>query len=161
MLAILTSCQRNVINSNTETKADMNMKRIGLLSFATILGLGLAGCMDHYEPNGKHYSEGDRTGVVNKFSFKGLDNCKRWEGELVMGGLRTNSQTTSDGDTIDTLAANIWVFTVPKDRKDLISTIKEANADGLRVTISYDQVQSPDPCESSSGYFVTAVKTRK
>ena len=96
--------------------------------------------------HGIDYSDGDRVGTVTKFSFKGLI-CKTWEGEMVLGGLR------SDGDN---MVANIWAFTVDEPR--FVKPIQEAMLSGKRVKITYHQGALSGPCTASSdGYFVRGV----
>lgn len=100
------------------------------------------------------YSEGERTGLVNKLSHKGWI-CKTWEGEMNMGGFRNSSSTDSDGNTTSSLVANVFEFTVQDP--EIVQQIKEAMASSQIVTLEYDQQKLYNPCDSSTGYFITAV----
>ena len=51
-----------------------------LLSAALLSAISLSACSP--------YSEGERTGVVQKLSYKGIV-CKSYEGEQLLGGLRS------------------------------------------------------------------------
>lgn len=97
------------------------------------------------------YSEGDRTGVVNKISKKGI-LFKTWEGELLMGGLRT--KTNSDGNP--TTVANIFVFSVTDEdvAKDLIAVARE----GKMSTLVYDQYLIPSPLNRKTSYIIRKVE---
>ena len=118
------------------------MKNVLLLGAVALL---LAGCFD--------YSEGERVGVINKFSRKGLI-CKTWEGEMNLGGFRNKSD--SNGGT--SVVANIFQFTV--EDETLIPKIKEAMASGETVTLGYRQ-ELFNFCNTDSGYFITSVEAAK
>lgn len=85
-----------------------------------ISNLGCAGC-------GRGYSDGERVGVVVKFSHKGLI-YKSWEGELNLGG------TIASGNGV---VPSTWLFTV-RDEK-LLSKVQEALSSGKRVKCKYIQ----------------------
>jgi len=65
------------------------------MKYAWILALLLTAC-------GRGYSEGERSGVIFKFSSKGLI-WKSWEGEMNLGGMRG-------------AVTNTWKFTLKDDR---------------------------------------------
>lgn len=68
---------------------------MGFAMLATVMATsGCTGC-------GSDYSDGDRVGVVTKFSRKGLV-CKSWEGEMTLTGFRPAENNA--------MVANIWKF---------------------------------------------------
>lgn len=87
------------------------------------------------------YSEGDRGGVLQKFSRKGWV-CKTYEGELalyIVGGV----------------APEIWHFSVrdPKVAERLASVV------GERVQLRYTEHRGvPTSCFGETGYFVEDVQ---
>lgn len=87
------------------------------------------------------YSQGTRTGYVQKLSRKGWV-CKTWEGELAM--------TTQPG-----VAPTMFLFTVRDD-----SVAREITAvEGKQVTLTYEEHQGmPTSCFGETGHFVTAVR---
>lgn len=91
------------------------------------------------------YSEGERTGVVVKFSRKGL-LIKSWEGTMNLGGMSGGSNTVP----------NTWDFTVTDHR--FISEIQSALESGRPVTIKYIQWLL-SPIRMDSDYEVVRVKT--
>ena len=87
------------------------------------------------------YSNGERTGYVQKISKKGWV-CKTWEGELAM--------TPVPGS-----APQIFQFTVPDDA--VAETITKTS--GRQVSLMYAQRKGvPSTCFGESEYFVTAVR---
>jgi len=87
------------------------------------------------------YSEGDRSGVLQKFSRKGWV-CKTWEGEIAMS-------------TVPGVAPTIWEFTVRDD--EVAKRVNEAI--GERVVIHYSEhFGVPTSCFGNTRYFVNAVK---
>lgn len=102
-----------------------------------------------------NYSTGERTGIITKFSFKGM-LWKTWEGELLQGGIRKNQNGSE---------ANVFAFSLDPDRaKDqnngqLIDTIQVALENGLPVRLSYSEEQLTN-CGSrgETSHFITAIK---
>lgn len=87
------------------------------------------------------YSEGDRAGVVQKFSKKGW-LCKTWEGELAMS-------------TVPGVAPTIWPFTV----RDETVAKKISDAMGHRVVLQYAEHRGvPTTCFGETPYYVDSVK---
>jgi len=87
------------------------------------------------------YSEGTRTGFVQKISKKGWV-CKTWEGEMAM--------TAQPG-----VAPVLFLFTV---RSDSVAAAITAAA-GKQVTLTYEEHQGvPSSCFGDTGYFVTGVQ---
>lgn len=87
------------------------------------------------------YSNGTRTGFVQKLSRKGWI-CKTWEGEMAM--------TAQPG-----VAPTIFAFTVRSDSVAQAITAVE----GKQVTLTYEEHQGvPSSCFGETGHFVTAVR---
>jgi len=87
------------------------------------------------------YSEGDRTGYMQKLSLKGWI-CKTWEGELAMSNVPGQMPEK-------------FYFTVRSD------SLAEAmrRFDGKRVVLSYAQhVKVPTSCLGDTEYWVTAIR---
>lgn len=117
------------------------MKRAFLAAF---LSVGLLAC-------GEGYSNGSRAGTITKFSHKGIF-CKTWEGELLMGGMRNN--TDSKGNV--TLSANVWAFSVTDP--EIVSQVQAAMDEGRTVVLEYDQWVATPVCSAESQYIVVGVK---
>jgi hypothetical protein len=113
---------------------------------AALAALALTAC-------GRGYSNGERAGVVTKFSEKGLV-WKSWEGELNLGGMR--SQSTDNGGVA--MVANIWRFSVKDDR--IVYEIQNALESGDSVSLRYTEWMAM-PLDIDSSYEVTAVVPRK
>jgi hypothetical protein len=90
------------------------------------------------------YSEGNRSGILQKFSKKG-NIFKTYEGELVM------SSITSTGNT--TIASEKFYFSVKDD------SIAKALFDfeGKHVTLHYEQKRSHLPWDGETDYFVNGI----
>lgn len=86
------------------------------------------------------YSNGQRVGIVNKFSKKG-NIFKTYEGELMQRALSTT------GDT--------WLFSV-KDEA-VAREIENAMNQGARVSIQYCEKYYVFPWEGDTGYFIEKV----
>ena len=87
------------------------------------------------------YSEGERTGYVQKISKKGWV-CKTWEGELAM--------TPVPGS-----APQIFLFSVPNGQ--VADQIMKSS--GHQVSLMYEQHKGvPSGCFGETEYFVTSIK---
>jgi hypothetical protein len=87
------------------------------------------------------YSEGERAGVLQKFSRKGWV-CKTYEGELAVS-------------IVPGVAPTIWNFSV---REETIARQIE-QALGRRVVIHYKEHKGiPTYCFGETGYFVDSVR---
>ena len=73
------------------------------------------------------YSDGIRTGVVQKFSKKGYV-IRNWEGELVMEGNKFNQAS----------GGNIWKFSV--NDAAIAQKIEDATMNAKSVSLKYCQV---------------------
>ena len=74
------------------------------------------------------FSEGDRAGVVSKFSQKGYI-IKTHEGELNVG---------AQGQ-VGNLAENIWAFSVVGSDPKIVNKLSESMLSGKRVRLHYEQ----------------------
>lgn len=107
-----------------------------LLSLAILITM--TGCVD--------YSEGFRTGVITKFSTKGIF-CKTDEGTLSLGYTKNGTGTVSSGD---------WEFTIEDD--SVIPDIERATREGYPVKLYYEQELMVSPCRADTVYFVYRVE---
>lgn len=89
------------------------------------------------------YSDGERSGVVTKFSHKGM-MLKTWEGELNMGGFDEGG------------VASTWQFSV--DTPEVVEKVKEAQRAGGRWTLTYRQQFMSQSWKGQTEYFVTDVE---
>jgi hypothetical protein len=86
------------------------------------------------------YSDGERAGVLQKFSRKGWV-CKTYEGELAMS-------------TVPGVAPTIWEFSVRDERA--VPHLNEAI--GKRVVLHYTEHRGiPTTCFGHTAYFVDSV----
>ena len=91
-----------------------------------------------------NYSEGERSGVLQKFSHKGWV-CKTDEGELAM-------------TTVPGVAPVIWEFSA-RD-KDVIPQLRAAI--GKRVVVHYtEHLGIPTTCFGQTAYFVDSVSVQE
>lgn len=89
------------------------------------------------------YSDGDRAGVVQKFSKKGW-LCKTWEGELLLL-------------TLPTVAPEKFAFSV---RDEAVAKQIMANI-GKRMVLSYSQHKGvPSSCFAETEYFIERVQSQ-
>lgn len=123
-----------------ENKKKRNLKPY-LFGFLALLalGLGVKGCV---YVGGMTYSDGERTGVITKFSHKGM-LVRTWEGELNMGGFDQGG------------VATIWNFSV--DDPAIVEKIQQAQRDGGRWTLKYRQQFMQQSWRGATDYFVIDV----
>lgn len=89
------------------------------------------------------YSEGDRTGYLQKFSRKGWV-CRTYEGELAM-------------TTVPGTAPTLWTFSVWDEQ--IAKQINDLNLLGKRVILHYREYRGiPTNCFGDTGYFVDGAK---
>jgi hypothetical protein len=91
------------------------------------------------------YSEGNRAGILQKFSRKG-NLFKTYEGELVMSSIASTSNTT--------LASEKFFFSV---KEDSIAQVL-FGFEGKRVTLHYEQKRSHLPWNGETDYFIDGIK---
>ncbi len=86
------------------------------------------------------YSDGERAGVLQKFSRKGWV-CKTWEGELAM-------------TTVPGVAPVLWQFSVRDDR--VAEQVRRAL--GRWVVVRYEEHRGvPTSCFGETPYFVDSI----
>ena len=89
------------------------------------------------------YSNGWRSGIVQKFSRKGYV-CKTWEGELAM-------------TTVPGVAPTIWLFSV---RDDSVAQ-QISQAIGNRIDMHYEEKRGiPTDCFGSTDYWVDSIRVK-
>ena len=93
------------------------------------------------------YSEGERSGVVNKLSSKGWI-CKTWEGQLNLGGM------ASDANGIATV--NTWEYSVSDPI--VVQKLEDAASTGRRATLVYKQYFINGRCNGMTEYNIVDVK---
>lgn len=91
------------------------------------------------------YSEGNRAGVLIKFSHKGYV-FKTYEGELNIGGLG-NVPNTAQGN-------QIWYFSV----KDKAMADKLMTLEGRKVSLHYKEIVKAMPWEGETNHFVVGAE---
>lgn len=96
------------------------------------------------------FSEGSRSGVIQKLSKKGI-YWKTWEGELNLG--YTESDTDSKGH--QTLRPAMFFFSVSSD--EVAAKLKKAEIGGKRVTVDYKQYWLRGYDKGGTAYDVTNV----
>ena len=92
------------------------------------------------------YSDGNRTGLLQKFSHKG-NMFKTYEGELVLSGISGNSMTP--------ISSEKFYFSVDKDAvaKQLM------NYEGQKVVLHYQQMNGRLFWRGDTEYLVDSVRT--
>lgn len=94
------------------------------------------------------YSEGNRSGILQKFSKKG-SLFKTYEGELIM------SSITSTGNS--TIASEKFLFSV----RDKAVAKKMFEMEGQQITVHYEQKRNHLPWSGDTDYFVTGIVPKK
>ena len=96
------------------------------------------------------YSEGSRSGVIQKLSKKGVV-WKTWEGELNLG----YNDSRIDLEGRQTIVPAVFLFSCSSD--DTAKSLREAEQAGRRVTIDYKQYVLRGWDKGSTSYDVTKV----
>lgn len=94
------------------------------------------------------YSDGNRAGVIIKFSRKGF-LMKTYEGELNIGGMGNIPNTAQTNE--------IWNFSV-RD-KAMADTIMHLQ--GRKVSVHYHEVVKAMPWQGETNYFVDGIEVIK
>ncbi len=92
------------------------------------------------------FSEGDRAGVVSKFSQKGV-LVKTHEGELNVG---------AQGD-VGNMSVNIWPFSVANNDPEIIQKLSDSMLSGKRVRLHYEEKYFNYFWLGDTKYYVTKV----
>ena len=114
---------------------------LGILTIVIILALGGFIYWKYYFV----YSEGNRSGILQKFSYKGTI-FKTYEGELILSSIRSTGNIT--------LASEKFFFSVKN--KDVAK--KMENMQGHFVTLHYKMKNGTLPWQGDSPYIVDSVK---
>jgi hypothetical protein len=128
--------------STPAAKPGLLRRHWGKFSLLTLIGVPLIGMsLWVLAAFAYTYSEGTRTGYVQKLSRKGWI-CKTWEGELAM-------------TTVPGTAPQIFHFSVRND-----SVAKEIEKiEGSQVQLSYEEHRGvPTSCFGETSYFVDGVR---
>lgn len=118
------------------------MKRI----LALALAVPLAGCFE--------LSDGQFAGQITYFTKRGFF-CKTWEGQVIMGGMRKETHTASDGSSVTSSVANTSRFTV--EDPSLVSKIQAAFESGRPVRLNYKKEFVTFCRSDGDNNFVTGV----
>ena len=103
--------------------------------------------------NSVEYSDGQRVGVINKISNKGLF-WKTYEGEMALEGLVGGNN----------VAANLWDFSIDNQSRrgenvdSLYSKIKKYQEEGTKVKITYKEPFATWPWRSETDYLIQTVE---
>jgi hypothetical protein len=114
------------------------------VAFVAAAAFGITNFLGNYE-----YSNGQRTGGVDKLSEKGI-GCKTWEGQLAMDNLVAGKQGSM---------TNSFAFSV-KDPA-VVKQLQDAQQEGLKVSLTYAETVFHWPCEQDTDYEVTKVTALK
>jgi hypothetical protein len=126
---------------NTAKQATMNFLRKLLY---VILGLGIFALVLSFLGTKVAYSEGERAGVVSKFSKKGFI-FKTFEGELNVGAQGQAGNMTN----------NLWAFTVDSEDPVVVKKLEDAMLSGKRIRLHYEQRYLKFSWMGDTEYFVT------
>lgn len=114
------------------------LAKVSLIEMLVVLGILvvlsvalLAPCVRAFGGVNIEYSDGSRSGMVQKLSKKGVI-WKTWEGEMYLG--HNKSVGTDNGTTI---VPEMFRFSVSSD--EVATEIKKAETSGDRVTLEYKQ----------------------
>lgn len=133
-------------SSFQSTLSNILMKILKLFIVIIILGAVSAWGLTKFA-----YSEGERAGVVSKFSKKGYV-FKTYEGELNVG---------AQGQ-VSNMNQNIWAFTLQNsDDTAIVNNLEEAMLYGKRVRLHYEQRIFKFFWMGDSEFFVTKVDVAK
>jgi len=94
-----------------------------------------------------NYSEGNRSGTLQKFSKKG-NIFKTYEGELIMSSISSTSNTT--------IASEKFFFSV----SDEAVAKKLFDLEGNQVTLHYEERRGHLPWMGETNYFITEIKSQ-
>jgi hypothetical protein len=94
------------------------------------------------------YSEGNRSGILQKFSKKG-NIFKTYEGELIMSSIASTGNTT--------IASEKFFFSV----KDESVAKVLFNLEGKHVTLHYTQKRGHLPWNGETDYYVNSIVESK
>ncbi len=120
-----------------------------------VLALSLGCCTS---ANSWHYSSGERVGVINKLSRKGMI-WETYEGQMALEGLV--------GGQHNTTAANVWNFSIDETAangenvEELSEQLRDAMISGDKVKVTYKEVLSGWPWRGRTDHYIQSVKPLK
>ena len=135
----------------TNQYGELNFGKIATAG-ALVISLLVGGCGSQL--NNWEYSEGKRTGMINKVSKKGLF-WQTYEGQMALEGIVSNGQSSG---------ANVWDFSIDsqarhgENTEDIAKKLNEAFESGKKVKISYREVAKSWPWRGETDYFVQKVE---
>ena len=119
----------------------------GSILFGTYQGIG----------NNIEYSEGIRTGMINKLSEKGLF-WKTYEGQMALEGIVSGNNS---------VGANVWDFSLDRQArhgenpKELAEKIRQYLETGTKVKVNYVEPLATWPWRSGTDYLIQSVEPVK
>ncbi|MBK9105140.1 MAG: hypothetical protein IPL92_11380 [Saprospiraceae bacterium] len=124
------------------------MKKVKKIAIWVLIILVAVGSFMFYWHYFNTYSEGNRAGILQKFSKKG-SIFKTYEGELIMSSIATTGNTT--------IASEKFFFSV-NDEKVANELF---NLEGKHVTLEYEQKRGHLPWSGDTDYFVTRIVAKE
>jgi hypothetical protein len=119
-----------------------NVKKYGIISLVILLVIGISYVT--FMSFGS-YSDGNRAGVLDKFSRKGVI-FKTWEGELRVG-------------SEDRIAPQKFIFSVNSSEEQTIKELE--NSSGKQIRVFYKEKYWVFPWQGESKYFIYKVEPVK
>ena len=107
--------------------------------------------------NGIEYSQGIRTGMINKISEKGLF-WKTYEGQMALEGIVSGNNS---------VGANVWDFSLDRQArhgenpKELAEKIRQYLETGTKVKVNYVEPLATWPWRSGTDYLIQSVEPVK
>ena len=104
--------------------------------------------------NGIEYSQGTRTGMINKISEKGLF-WKTYEGQIALEGIVSGNNS---------VGANVWDFSLDRQArhgenpKELTEKIRGYLETGTKVKVTYIEPMATWPWRSETDYLIQSVE---
>ena len=138
------------MNNENSKKIELGIELIVYTIVAVSLGALVAIAIQCCGGLNIEYSEGSRSGVIQKLSKKGVI-WKTWEGELNLG----YNDSRSDSDGRQTIVPAVFLFSCSDD--DTAKSLREAEQAGKRITIDYKQYLLRGWDKGSTSYDATKV----
>ena len=104
--------------------------------------------------NNVEYSRGERTGMINKVSQKGLF-WTTYEGQMALEGIVSGNQA---------MGANVWDFSLDRqarngeDTQEIVKNLREYMQNGTKVKVTYVEPLATWPWRSGTDYLIQAVE---
>lgn len=105
--------------------------------------------------NNIKYSEGTRTGMINKISEKGLI-WKTSEGQIALEGIVSGNNM---------IGANVWDFSIDRqsrhgeNKKELVKKMRKYIDSGTKVKVDYIEPLTTWPWRSETDYLIQSIET--